>query len=433
MWVSKIARAAAHQNLSASTRHVGRTALLVFMAVILAVGSAAATAYVDLQGNIAQTNVDDLLGTDRPSAATTNPDDPNAGQALSILVLGSDVRSGSSDIDGSGASGDVTGMRADTTMLFHISADRSRVDVVSIPRDTLVDIPSCTVWNNEDGTDSSESAAQTSAMFNSAFATGGAGGQVASAAACAMKTVEQLTGIRLDGYIVVDFNAFTEIVNALGGIPMYFDEDLTDTYAGLDVSAGCRLLDGDQALALARARKQIGDGSDISRIGRQQELVTAMLKEVLNLNLFTDLPSLYTVLDAATQSISTSKGLGDITTLAGLASSLRNINLDSVQFITMPWAYAGNRVSVAADADILWNAIANDHVITATTDDYGNVSIVDQTLADEAAAASPSTSSAATDSATTTPSATATSDTATSPASSEATTTAPVCTKENAN
>ncbi|MCF2705946.1 LCP family protein [Arcanobacterium haemolyticum] len=441
--MSNNARAAAHSSLATTSRHIGRVILLVILALALMVGTAVATAWTSLQGNIDQADISGLLGDDRPNDEETAPADGFAGRALNILVLGSDVRSGDSDVDGAGASGEISGMRADTTMLFHIGADRSHVEVVSIPRDTLVDIPSCTVWD-ENGNEISTTRATYDSMFNAAFAYGGQGGSVATAAACSMKTVEQLTGIRLDGYVVVNFAAFQQIVDALGGVPMYFDEDMTDENSGLNVAAGCRLLGGQQALALARARYQLGDGSDISRIGRQQELVTAMVQEILNLNLLTNLPKMYQVLDAGTQSLSTSQGLGDITTLVGLANSLRAIDTSKIHFITMPFVYEGARVRpLESEAAVLWNALINDHKVTAETDQWNNVSITDLTLAEQEAAASASQAPAATTpgdaSAPTAPADNPVmAEPAQTPAASsdsatvEPTTTAPICTKENA-
>ncbi len=166
-------------------------ALLVLLAVLLALGSAVASVYHNLQSNIRQTDVDDLLGRDPDEQL---PIDKAAGRPLNILVLGSDIREGASDVDGSGAAGITEGMRADTTMLFHISKDRSRVDVVSIPRDLLVDIPSCTVRTGEKLDETFDTEPAYDAMFNAAFSYGGQTGDVASAAACSMKTVESMTG-----------------------------------------------------------------------------------------------------------------------------------------------------------------------------------------------------------------------------------------------
>src|SRR5690606_13051150 len=101
-------------------------------------GAGAATAYSRLQNNIESADVEHLLG-ERPPEPTPDPDDPNAGTPVNILVLGSDTREGNSGV----ASDDVDGQRSDTTIVMHISADRQRVELVSIPRDSLVDIPTC--------------------------------------------------------------------------------------------------------------------------------------------------------------------------------------------------------------------------------------------------------------------------------------------------
>lgn len=175
-----------------------------------------------------------------------------------------------------------------------------------------------------------------------------------------LRTLQQEMGLNFNGYIVVDFASFVKSVDAIGGVPMYFEESLHDKYAGLNIEAGCRLLDGKQALALARARKQVGDGSDISRIGRQQELVMAVAQEVLSSNLLTDAPSLLKVVDAVSQSVNVSSSLGQLTTIAGLANSLRGVSAQNIHFATMPWDPAGSRVTVNPTADYIWWAINHD-------------------------------------------------------------------------
>ena len=265
-------RDASHMTRGRRSRHLGRIALLCVLALVMTGVSTAGFAYLRIVGNVKETDVRKYL-KNRPTLPKGK-----AGKALNILILGSDIRTGKSDVDGAGASGDVDGMRADTTMIMHISADRKRVYFVSIPRDTVVDIPSCVVQSaDKKKTENSEPVEKT--KFNSAFAIGGKEGYVPTAAACSMKTVEALTKVRLSGYVVVNFASFKSIVDELGGIPMYFPEARKDSASGLNVPAGCRLLRGDQALALARARKSIGDGSDIGRISRQQDLVKAIVKE----------------------------------------------------------------------------------------------------------------------------------------------------------
>src|SRR5665647_2972681 len=200
-------------------------------------------------------------------------------------------------------------MRSDTTMLAHISADRTHIEVVSIPRDTLVDIPACTL---PDGTTTEP---QYDAMFNSAFQLGAAGGDIGSATACTMLTVEELTGAYVDDFVVVDFAGFINVVDALGGVAMYVPEDIDDHLSGLQLEQGCHLLDGTEALGFARVRKTVGDGSDISRIGRQQDLVMAVVNEALTTSLLTNPARLYQFLDSTTRTLTTGQEVGDLTSL----------------------------------------------------------------------------------------------------------------------
>jgi LCP family protein required for cell wall assembly len=314
-----------------------------------------AFAYSALQGNITTHDVTALLGADRPDGSGVDgsgPVDPGAGRALNVLVMGSDVRSGDNAV--LGGAPETEGMRSDTTLLVHISADRTRAEIASIPRDLLVDVPACAL------PEGGESAPQSDVMFNAAFATGGGGGETEYAAACTIKTVEQMTGVFIDDFVVIDFAGFTRMVDALGGIPMCIPEPVTDRLAGLDLEAGEQVLGGQQALAYARARKNVGDGSDISRIGRQQLLLGAMVRQVLAKNLLTDLPSLYQFVDAATESVTAGPTMGQIPNLVGLANSLRSVPAEGVVFVTVPFDWAGDRVRPNDDSDALWSAMAAD-------------------------------------------------------------------------
>jgi LCP family protein required for cell wall assembly len=316
--------------------------------------SGSALAYSALQGNITTHDVTGLLGSERPDGGdeASGPVDPRAGHDFNVLVMGSDSRSGENAA--LGGAPETEGMRSDTTLLVHISADRARADIVSIPRDLLVDVPACARPDGE------PTRAQPNTMFNAAFATGGDTGQVEYAAACTIKTVEQMSGVYIDDYVVVDFAGFTRMVDALGGVPMCIPEAVSDRYAGLDLEAGQQVLNGHDALAYARARKNVGDGSDISRIGRQQLMLGAMFRAVLTKNLLTDLPKLYLFLDAATESVTAGPTIGRIPNLVGLANSVRAVPPGGVTFVTMPFDWAGARVKPNDDSALLWSAIAAD-------------------------------------------------------------------------
>lgn len=328
------------------------TALLAFGV------TGAATAYAKLQGNINSADVSGLLGDNRPKAATTpDPNDPNAGQALNILLMGSDVRDG----ENASIGGAVDGMRSDTTIVLHLSADRKRADLVSIPRDTLVDIPAC---KRSDGSSSKAQKDQ----FNAAFSIGSQSGEVSDAAACAIKTVEANSGVLINDYVVIDFAGFTRMVDALGGVPICVPNDMSSPKAGLHLNAGQQTLNGTTALAFARARtgKGVGDGSDTNRLGRQQQLLAAMVRAVQSKNLLTDVPELLQFLNAATSSITASPDLASISSLSGLAFSLRGTLGGNITFMTIPFSTAPsdpNRVVMTDAADAIWANVAADKPI----------------------------------------------------------------------
>ncbi|WP_454084670.1 LCP family protein [Georgenia sp. Marseille-Q6866] len=334
-----------------------RGAGLAALSLVLFGTSTFAIAYNDIQTNIDRHDIDDLLG-DRPTQAGQEepaPLDPASGEAINVVVLGSDTRAG--EVNDEYGTTPEAGQRSDTTMIVHISAERDRVEVVSIPRDTLVTIPSCGMG---DGT-WTEPSYET--MFNRAFAMGADGGGLGTAAACTIRTIEELSGVLIDDFVIVDFAGFINVIDALGGVPMCIPEPISDPKAKLELEAGEQVLDGRDALGFARARYSLGNGSDIDRIGRQQELVAAIAREALSKNLLTDLPKLYRFLDAATSTLTTGTELGSIPTMAGLAYSLRGIDLENIVFETMPHLPAGNRVVPAAESEELWEALRDDEPI----------------------------------------------------------------------
>jgi len=350
----------AHRRLTHPLARVlafGTTALLVLGA------ATAAALYVRLEHNIDSVDVSGLLGSDRPAVAATpaDPADPNAGRAMNILLLASDQRDGANAALG----GEVDGMRSDTAIVLHLSADRTRADAVSIPRDLLVDIPAC---ERSDGTMSRAHHDQ----FNDAFATGaGPTRSAANGAACAMKTVEQTAGIRFDtsDYLVVTFEGFVRTVDALGGIDVCIPNDISSPEANhLTLTAGLQTLDGSTALGYARARKGtgLGDGSDTARIVRQQQLLAATVRTVQSKSLLTDAPALLRFVDAATSSVAASPGLASIPALVGLAVSLRDTAAGNVTFMTVPSAPAPsdrNRVVATGAAAAVWASVAADRPI----------------------------------------------------------------------
>ncbi|MGC5165935.1 LCP family protein [Luteimicrobium sp. DT211] len=341
---------------------------LVVVGAVAAVGTGAYALARHYQGNVEGVNVEEVLG--KPTHTPDDPNDPDAGDDLNILVLGSDSRGGANAKEvGDGE----VGQRSDTTMILHISADRKRVEVVSIPRDSMVHIPACKV--DTKGTTTREYAI---GMFNAAFAYGAdATGSVAGGALCTWQTVEKDTGLNLDGFVVVDFAGFAGMIDALDGVPMCITRHIDSPEANhLVLDPGWQTLKGKKALGYARARKGEGlDGSDTSRILRQQEMVSAMFTKLVDQNVLTSAPKLLSFLDAATKSLTTSSNLSSLKNLVGLGWSLRHVSLDDVVFLTIPYeTYAPKPAQVqwAPSAAGVWKKLKEDKPLVSSEKSGGS-------------------------------------------------------------
>ena len=334
-----------------------RRGLRIFSLVVLFLAifslSFAGLVNADISSWTKKVNVNAFLEDDRQEKDL--PEDSFANRDLNVLVIGSDYRA-QKEYDEMGRR--ITGMRSDTTLVAHISADRTRVEVMSIPRDLMVKRPAC---QRADG--KTEPASQGFVQFNSVFALLGQDEDVAAATACTLKTVEQLTGIFLDEFVVVNFDGFQDMVAALGGVPICLEEKMKDSKGTIDLPAGCQTLNSQQALGFARARYGVGDGSDISRIGRQQQLIGAMMKEAKSRNMLTDLPTLYAFMKAGMRSLTTSQSFGNAQNLGGLALSLSKVKPENIRFYTLPFGeYAPDRarVAVADNAVEMFDALRLD-------------------------------------------------------------------------
>lgn len=337
------------------TRHTVLHVLgTITVTIALVVGLGAAYLYRDLNSGFHVSNNQDVL-TDRPAAVKVQ----GPGEPINILVMGSDSRDGANNIDG----GLSRGERSDTTILLHLSADRKRAYGISIPRDSIVDRPECPA-----STDFPALPPASYVLWNEAFAYGGS--------ACTMQQFEQLTHIRLDHHVVVDFDGFKNMVDAIGGVRMCIPEDMVDdTYTHTTIKAGKnRLLDGEETRTYVRMRhitnpsgEMIGDGSDISRTRRQQAFMGAMVNQAMSAGVLANPIRLRNFLKAVIDSVTVDTGLGDIANLADLALQFKDIGQDDIQFLTIPNYYPPedpNRVAwLEPEADQIWNAIRNDRPI----------------------------------------------------------------------
>lgn len=281
---------------------------------------------------------------------------PDAKQnSENILLIGSDSRAGANS--SLGGAGDHVG-RSDTTVLVHVYADHTRAVAVSIPRDSLVTIPSCLL------PDGSWTKPQHDVMFNSAYSVGQT---EAGNPACTQNTVEALTGLKIDHTIVAGFSGFAALTSAVGGVKVclpnaVYQGDLDPNLGSkgkLLFPAGMQRLSGARALQYVRIRHGLGDGSDIGRIKRQQAFLASVVMKVRREGLTPQ--HLLPIVDAATANITFDPSLGTPAKLLSFAMSLRNIEPKNISFLTIPWKYDGPRVKIVEpDADHLWQALRAD-------------------------------------------------------------------------
>ncbi|MDQ0793257.1 LCP family protein [Streptomyces sp. B1I3] len=316
----------------------------VLLVLLLAGGGTVYWMYSRLDGNIKGVDIDKALGEDRPEKL------PTTGQNL--LVLGSDSRAGAENKE-LGGGGDVSGARSDTAMVVHIPEGRTEAVAVSIPRDTLVTRPECVE------ADGSTTASAERVMFNSVYSQVGP--------ACVVKTVEKMSGVRIDHYLEINFAGFKDLVDAIGGVTVKVEEPIKDEASGLDLTAGTHKLNGTESLAYVRTRHGVGDGSDLGRIGLQQQFLLALLTEIKSQDLLGSPTTTYKIANSATKSLTTDEGLASLTSLSDFARSMNGVDPSSMETIMLPVAYDTqdpNRV-VAAEpqAGDLWKAIRTDATI----------------------------------------------------------------------
>ena len=308
----------------------------VLMLVLGLLAGAAAGGFWYLAKHL-EGNVTTIAGLDLPKPATSY-------EPVNFLIMGSDSRSDGNTVGGE--TSEISGARSDTTLLVHVAGDRKSALVVSIPRDTLVKLPKC-------ASDSGQW--EVTAKFNASFAFGGP--------SCTVAAVEQITGVKVNHAVVVDFLGFKHVVEAIGGVDVCLESPVYDRDSGLDLPAGWSRVTGDQALAFVRARKSLGDGSDIDRIARQHQFLASAIRQATDRSLLLKPVTLYKMLDAATASLSVDEGIDQIGEMASMAQSMRDLRPENITFVTMPFTYSSDGSNVLINepvANEIWTAIRND-------------------------------------------------------------------------
>ncbi|MGV0108724.1 LCP family protein [Arthrobacter sp. CP30] len=265
------------------------------------------------------TNVDSL---DLSANGTSGSGVDDRTDRLQILVLGSDTRSGSNAAYG--AEDDSSGYgQADVMMLLDISADNQHVNVLSFPRDLLVDIPACT-----DGQGGGSFDGRSGEMINSAMRDAGPG--------CAVDTVNEVTGLEVDHFMLADFAAVTELSDAVGGVDVCVTQAIDEPKSGLKLPAGTSSVQGEQALAFLRARAAFGDGGDLGRIQAQQAFLGSLTRKIKDEGTLGNPQRLLGIADALTSNLTVDRGLASVPAMVTIGNRLKDIDPAKVAFIAVP-------------------------------------------------------------------------------------------------
>ncbi|MFD4989267.1 LCP family protein [Streptomyces sp. NPDC058374] len=286
--------------------------VLAFVMVALA---ASAYAYLEhLKDNI------NSVGDDGAGTGGFSKD-----RAINVLLIGTDKRSG----EGNQGYGDNDSPgHADTTFILHVSKDRTNATALSIPRDLKTDIPDCPT-QQEDGT-SKVIPGQQNVRFNESL------GQNDRTPSCTMRTVAELTGIKMDHFMVADFNAVKTLTTAVGGVDVCLAKDIDDPDSHLKLSKGTHTIEGEEALAFVRTRHSVGFGGDLSRIEIQQQFLSSLMRKLSSNDTLTSPTKMFSLAEAGTKALTVDSTLADISKLRDLGMELGKLDPKNLTFTTVP-------------------------------------------------------------------------------------------------
>ncbi|WP_330288420.1 LCP family protein [Streptomyces sp. NBC_00576] len=303
-----------------------------------------------LEGNVQTTDV----GTAGKSGFSKD-------EAFNILIIGTDKRTGA----GNEAYGDAGSVgHADTTILLHVSKDRTNATALSIPRDLIVDVPDCPT-KLADGTEKIITGTQ-NVRFNTSL------GQDERDPGCTMRTVKEVTGISPDHFMMADFNAVKTLTTAVGGVEVCVTKAVNDKESKLKLPAGKSTVEGERALAFVRTRHSFGNQGDLDRIKVQQQFLSSLMRKMASSDTLTNPAKLLKLAEAATKALTVDTGIGNVSTLKDVALELKKVPTKNITFMTVPVtdnpADGVVRKTVIVDQTTgpeVFNAIANDVSFTA--------------------------------------------------------------------
>ncbi|RPK82717.1 LCP family protein [Streptomyces sp. ADI98-10] len=335
------------------TRRALRWSASVLAVLILGTGGAGYLYYEYLNSNIKKEDLtlgDKQMADHKANAAGQTP--------LNILLIGSDARDSEANQKLGGAK-ETFGAPplADVQMLLHISADRSNLSVISMPRDTMLKMPKCTAPDGK-----VFPASTGDVQTNESLGRGGPG--------CTVATWYELTGIRIDHFMMIDFAGVVSMADAIGGVPVCVDANIRSRNAdgkgsGLELEKGTTYIQGEQALQWLRTRYGFEDNTDLGRAKAQHQYMNSMVRQLRKGTKLTDPAKLTNLAEAATKALTVDKGLDTVKKLYDLAEEFKKVPTKRITMSTMPNVYGtgsnnGRVYPKAGDAEQLFRMVRDD-------------------------------------------------------------------------
>ncbi|MFG2992227.1 LCP family protein [Streptomyces sp. NPDC048257] len=347
-------RAAGARNTRRGRRRVLRWTASVLSLLILGTAAAGYLYYRHLNGSI-QTDALNLgetqLGGSKPNAFGQTP--------LNILLIGSDARDDEANQSLGGATNTFGGPPlADVQMLLHLSADRSNMSVVSMPRDTILMMPKCTEPGGK-----VHPASKGLVQTNESLQRGGPG--------CTVAAWQELTKIPIDHFMMIDFKGVVSMADAIGGVPVCVEQNVHSRTregkgSGLKLPKGTSVIQGETALQWLRTRYGFEDGTDIGRTHAQHQYMTSMAREFRKNAKLTNPVKLNSLAQAAIEAMVVDTGLNKIDKLFDLSMELKKVPPGRITMTTMPWVYStkpgmdGRVEPMAGEAEAVFRMVRED-------------------------------------------------------------------------
>lgn len=263
---------------------------------------------------------------------------------------------------------DAGGKLNDVTILVHVSEEPRRITAVSFPRDLMLEIPSCT---REDG---STTSAMSKQPLNSTYSYGGLN--------CIAKTITQLTGQEIDFAASVSFGGVIEITDAIGGVDVCLATPIKDHHTGLNMKAGTHTIKGLKALQFLRTRHGVGDGSDLGRIGNQQQYMSSLARKLISGEVLGNVSTMLKLANTALSNLEPSTSLTNPMTIVQVALAVKDVPFEDIVFLQYPtYTDSDNPNKVVTNneaSQVMWDAINENQQLKVTHENTENDGVVVQ-------------------------------------------------------